>query len=62
MRFTIDEIVLMREALRIAASRHETQARFAERRKVIRTVAELDHRVKAERMHALRAKLKQVMA
>ena len=55
--FTIAEIILLREALKIAAARHEAQARFAITRKLAPTAAERDHELKAEQMRRLREKL-----
>jgi hypothetical protein len=56
-RLTVCDVLLLREALKMAAMRHESQAKWVEAKRIIPTPAERDHRVKAERMMALRAKL-----
>ena len=53
----VADIMLLREALKMAASRHEAQARWVEKRKVAPSPAELDHQTKAERMRQLRDRL-----
>jgi hypothetical protein len=58
----VADIVLLREALKMAASRHEAQARWVERNKVAPSPAELDHQTKAERMKDLRERLGSVKA
>ena len=58
----IADLMLLREALKMAASRHEAQARWVEKKKVTPSPAEADHQMKAERMKQLRERLGSVKA
>ena len=56
-QFSVSEILLIREALRMAASRHASFARMIERKKKRPTPADRDHWTKAERMMLLHNRL-----